>query len=531
MSGVTLDSPIPITNPGHKPFMGLHKFPFFNLKKKKSKAPVISAAGSWVAGSVASPATPQMGNTPTTGDESNESRSESAPVPVGSWTGTLPSDAGIRFYPQRYPLERQMSADSSTSFLSTDSGNPYQRDSYQSFSSQSSNEIGATQESAAIPPVPNREAPPPPYTIEAQESSSQPSATQETQPTEAGPSTREVDVDAESRYSFDESAPPDDSIVASLLRDSLPPPAADQEDIWELEVLDQIRRMFLHSLQSGPPPLIQSPRPGKQQPLPGTYPRSPSSSVRRSPALSRRYHGRHPQRHPTTRPPYGMQWDRDITDAEIDGLGLIDSSHFERLARMEEEDRAFAEELQRVEQEELEQLEREQEMQAEEIRRMQEREEAMRLEDLKRIAREDELLAQSLMAQERRDFDAERQRREKEEKDNKAKHKRIDITAMLKAEAVSKIGAPVSVRRVNPWGTIMEASNNELTPEIVKHLKHLVQVFTKNIPEHRIVKLEWIVNRRLETQFESTRQQLKKAKHSTKEMLLFHGTASKNVNK
>ena len=527
-AGVTRDYSAAITNMGHKPFKILHKLSFFNLKKKKSKV-FISESTPPVTENTVSPATPPGVNTSNAGNESTGPGTEYIPPLTESWGGTPGSDAGIRFSTPRFGRERHMSEDSSTSSLSTQSGNSYQRDSYQSLSSLSSNEVDATQDSTVIPPVPLRDPPPPPYSIEALDSSSQPSApTEETQPTDAAPSTstREAEFDVQSRYSFDETAPPDGSIVASLFSDLYTPPAAEPDPSWELEVLEQIRRIFPHSAQTEAHPINESNRQGKQSrhPLPGSYPRSPSSSVRRTSPLSRRYHGHPPRRTPTRS--YAGQWERDITDAEIDGLGLIDPFHSERIARMEEEDRALAEELQRLEQEELEELQRHYEMQAEEISRMEEREEAMRLENLKRIAQEDELLAQTLMAQEQRDFDEEqRQRREKQEKEKKEKEKKAE------AEAVKGIGAPVSVRQVNAWGAITEASRNELTPEIVKHLKHLVEVFRKNMPEQQIVKLEWIVNRRLEIQFENTREQLKKAKHSTKEILLFHGTENKNVNK
>ena len=189
---------------------------------------------------------------------------------------------------------------------------------------------------------------------------------------------------------------------------------------------------------------------------------------------------------------------------------------------MEEEDRALAEQLQRLEDEESQATHHLHEIQAKEFNRLQESEELVRLEDLKRIAQEDELLAQALMAQEQAEFDQEQsQRLQREENERRERERRENLG----------VGAPVAVRRVNSWGKITEASINELTPEVVKHLKHVKEAFAKSISEMKITRLEWIVNPRLETQFEHTRKQLKAAKHSTKEILLFHGTEGGNINK
>jgi hypothetical protein len=183
----------------------------------------------------------------------------------------------------------------------------------------------------------------------------------------------------------------------------------------------------------------------------------------------------------------------------------------------------IAEELQRLEDEDEEATQRLHEIQAKEFSSLQESEELVRLEDLQRIAQEDELLAQALMAQEQAEFEQEQDERlEQEEEERRERERR---------ENLGGVGAPVAVRCVNSWGKITEASINELTPEVVKHLKHVKETFAKSISEMKITKLEWIVNLRLEAQFEHTRTQLKAAKHSTKEILLFHGTEAGNINK
>ena len=505
----------------------LHKFSLFNLKKKKSKA-VISEATTDDENNV-SATTPGEDI-----DDSSEIRgSRGSPLVLS----TSHPEVRMRIVPPRFHrAERQMSGDSSassTSSLSTDSDNLYQRDSYQSLSSQSSIETNVPQNSSLLPRMPWRHPPPPPYCVEAQEPSGQPSATQQFQPMDPAPSTsmKNTDFDAQSRYSFDEDAPPDETIVTSLAKDLPSPLTAEPASIAEIDMVDSSAIPL--SLRFGRP---RPPRPEithygnqPQRLLPGSYPQSTPFFPPNRPLT--RHRRRYNPRLLAT-PVYLPQWRRDFSDAEEDGLSIVDPFESERLRRMEEEDRALAEELQRLEIEELEATQRLHEIQAKEISRRQERDEIMRLEDLKRIAQEDELLAQALMKQEQAQFDAEqRQRREKEIKERKERERRENLVGMVKASAAMGVGAPVAVRRVNSWGKITEASINELTPEVVKHLKHVKEVFTKSIPEQKITKLEWIVNPRLEAQFESTRAQLKKAKHNTKEILLFHGTEAANINK
>jgi hypothetical protein len=520
------DGPVAITGTvPQKPVKIRHKFSLFNLRKKTSKAVISEIVV--VAGNNASTATPRA-----SGEESTGTTRDNVLPPISIpgtslWAGD--ELHRIRIQPRRINPERHMSADSSSSSLSTDSGNPYQRDSYQSLWSQSSNDSTVPQDSAAvIPPTPARETPPPPYSIETQESLSQQPATQELQSTNSAPSTSSpiMGVDLERRYSFDASAPPDETIATSLLRDLPSPPRV--EDIINRQ---KLLRKRLHTvispippflLQPGPHPFLESSRKGKQplRPMPGSYPQS-SSSAATSSSGNHLCEGHLPRR-PYTPDNTSLLWLQNFYAAEADGLSLVDPFQAERVQRMEEEDRALAEQLQRLEDEESDATHRLHEIQAKEFNRLQESEELVRLEDLKRIAQEDELLAQALMAQEQAEYDQEQSERiEREEEERRERERRESLG----------VGAPVAVRRVNSWGKITEASINELTPEVVKHLKHVKETFAKSISEMKITKLEWIVNPRLETQFEHTRTQLKAAKHSTKELLLFHGTEAGNINK
>jgi hypothetical protein len=228
-------------------------------------------------------------------------------------------------------------------------------------------------------------------------------------------------------------------------------------------------------------------------------------------------------RRPYYTPDNSLQWLQNFYAAETDGLSVVDPFQLSERFQMEEEDRALAEQLQLMEDEdEALATQRLDEIQANEFNSLQESEELVRLEDLNRIAQEDELLAQALMAQEQAEFDEEESERlEREEEERKEREKQEKLS----------VGAPVAVRRVNSWGKITEASIDELTPEVVQHLKHVKETFARSISEMTITKLEWIVNPRLEAQFEQTRTQLKAAKHSTQELLLFHGTEAGNINK
>ena len=523
-----VDGPVAITGTvPQKSTKIRHKFSLFNLKRKQSKA-VISETVVAVSGNNASTATPRANGEKSTGTTRD---SVLPPIPIPGTSYWAPGDEvqRIRLQPRRINPERHMSADSSTSSLSTDSGNPYQRDSFQSLSSQSSNNSTIRQDSAeVIPPMPSRDAPPPPYSIETQESSSQQPATQELQSTNSTPSTSSpiIGLDNERRYSFDYDAPPDERIATSLLRDLPSPPRGkigviNRDELWRKRPHTAISPFPPFPLR--PHPFIDSSRKGKQPqwPLPGSYPQ-PSSSATTSSTGNNMFETPLPRR-PYYTPDNSLQWLQNFYAAETDGLSVVDPFQLSERFQMEEEDRALAEQLQLMEDEdEALATQRLDEIQANEFNSLQESEELVRLEDLNRIAQEDELLAQALMAQEQAEFDEEESERlEREEEERREREKQENLS----------VGAPVAVRRVNSWGKITEASIDELTPEVVQHLKHVKETFARSISEMTITKLEWIVNPRLEAQFEQTRTQLKAAKHSTQELLLFHGTEAGNINK
>ena len=215
-------------------------------------------------------------------------------------------------------------------------------------------------------------------------------------------------------------------------------------------------------------------------------------------------------------------------DVEPDALLL------ERLQTMED-DRLLAEELQRIEEEDSHQAlnsrKWQDELETEELLLMEEREEKLRLEELERIASEDALLAAAIVQQEQEDYEAE-QRREQERLAQEERARQEALEKERQRQALlerSKIGAPVSVRRVSNWGALSDGNLDELTPEIVKHLKEAKDLFTRNLPSRKVKKIEWIINPKLEEQFENTRRTLQRYGHPTTELILFHGTAPANI--
>lgn len=205
----------------------------------------------------------------------------------------------------------------------------------------------------------------------------------------------------------------------------------------------------------------------------------------------------------------------------------------ETLQRLEEEDRLLAEELQRIEEMDFNLAQAWQDEEDEQLLLAEERQEHFRLEDLIRIASEDAILAAELARQEQEEYE-EAQRLEREETARLEEEERQERERQRQEEArllreTKGLGVPIAVRRIGHFGGFGEGNLSEVTPEIVGHLKSVKTLFLKHLPHHRITKIEWIINPKLQEQFEDTRQKLQNARRSTKEIILFHGTAPANV--
>lgn len=68
-------------------------------------------------------------------------------------------------------------------------------------------------------------------------------------------------------------------------------------------------------------------------------------------------------------------------------------------------------------------------------------------------------------------------------------------------------------------------------PKVLKILKWVAFNFKRELPGHRITKIEFIRNDRLYERFRKTKEEFKRLGKTTKEMLLYHGTRPENVNR
>ena len=225
---------------------------------------------------------------------------------------------------------------------------------------------------------------------------------------------------------------------------------------------------------------------------------------------------------------------QEVEEYFFDDQGIEDNEVLEEtLQRLEEEDRLLAEELQRIEEMDFNLAQEWQDEEDEQLRLAEEREEHFRLEELIRIASEDALFAAELARQEQEEYD-EAQRLElqkaalQEELERQEKERQRQEEARLRQQTRG-LGVPIAVRRIGHFGRFGGGDLDEVTPEIVDHLKSVKTLFMRHLPGHRIVKIEWIINPTLQEQFENTRQKLRKVRRSTKEVILFHGTAPANV--
>lgn len=173
-------------------------------------------------------------------------------------------------------------------------------------------------------------------------------------------------------------------------------------------------------------------------------------------------------------------------------------------------------------------------------------------EELRRIEEEDVLLAQALQAEEefQHDVELERQRRikeieetdrrlaedllrqEQEEIANEERRKKAAEEAReeeLKRQ-LAVIGAPVGVRRVTANNTIVDVGHDDISVEVIDHLKNVKAAFSWGLAAYNITKVEWIINDRLREQFEKCKELMAKKGRSTRELILFHGTGSHNIN-
>jgi len=96
--------------------------------------------------------------------------------------------------------------------------------------------------------------------------------------------------------------------------------------------------------------------------------------------------------------------------------------------------------------------------------------------------------------------------------------------------ALKQIGAHIEVVEVTQnyelkWG----GRPCDQPLKVLKILKWVAFNFKRELPGHKITKIEFIRNDRLYERFRKTKEEFKRLGKTTKEMLLYHGTRSENV--
>ena len=221
----------------------------------------------------------------------------------------------------------------------------------------------------------------------------------------------------------------------------------------------------------------------------------------------------------------------DVGSSEISGV-TGKNLRLTKTRKQLKEDRILAEKLQLLEDEELCRRQLELEKLTEVFIRAEQEEERARLEELARIAIDDAAYAAEIERQEKA-IEAERREREriareeKEQQETMERQKKADAEQL--AKSVKSIGVPITVRRVNNLGALIDVSNKELTLGIVQLLKDVKDSFAESLRGMRVRKIEYIINPRLQEQFEKTREKLRECGHNSDEVLLFHGTMQNNI--
>ena len=109
---------------------------------------------------------------------------------------------------------------------------------------------------------------------------------------------------------------------------------------------------------------------------------------------------------------------------------------------------------------------------------------------------------------------------------HKLQRRKTELTTK-KRDVQNTVGCPVTARRVNTWGAIMDEDLDKLTPAMLGQMKSVKDAFSKSF---QIKGIEYIMNDRLYQQFDETRSKFKNLGRGSREVLLFHGTNQQNVN-
>ena len=95
--------------------------------------------------------------------------------------------------------------------------------------------------------------------------------------------------------------------------------------------------------------------------------------------------------------------------------------------------------------------------------------------------------------------------------------------AKKQMEVDTAVGAPVAVLRVGKWADDDLAN---LTPAMLKHLKQVVEQFSKT---RTVKKIEYLMNETLYKSYDTARRILENVGRSGNEILAYHGTKQQNI--
>jgi hypothetical protein len=97
----------------------------------------------------------------------------------------------------------------------------------------------------------------------------------------------------------------------------------------------------------------------------------------------------------------------------------------------------------------------------------------------------------------------------------------------------AQLGCKIGVREIRPECYYQEGSLDRLTPAILSQLMLLKLQFNTHLPypswNYKIRRIDYIMNDTLYERFNSTKKEFHRLRRDTSEVLLFHGTNSKNL--
>ena len=102
-----------------------------------------------------------------------------------------------------------------------------------------------------------------------------------------------------------------------------------------------------------------------------------------------------------------------------------------------------------------------------------------------------------------------------------------DVKSMVERE----VGIPVTVGIVGEKKTVVSGELKLLTSSIIERMKVIKKTFMERCPSFTITKIEYIINPSLYSAFHTARAELRDRLRPSEEVVLFHGTRRRNINR